>query len=42
MLGTGNPEEEGMASAAHPLLGTQLLAGHRLVIHFQAGTVELT
>ncbi len=28
--------------AAHPLLGTQLLAGRRLVIDYAAGTVELT
>lgn len=27
---------------AHPLLGTQLLAGRRLVIDYSAGTVELT
>lgn len=28
--------------AAHPLLGTQLLAGRFLVIDYAAGTVELT
>lgn len=28
--------------AAYPLLGTQLLAGRRLVIDYAAGTVELT
>jgi clan AA aspartic protease len=28
--------------AAHPLLGTQLLAGRRLVIDYAAGAVELT
>jgi hypothetical protein len=28
--------------AAHPLLGTQLLAGRRLVVDYTAGTVELT
>ena len=28
--------------ASHPLLGTQLLAGRRLVIDYAAGTVELT
>ena len=28
--------------ATHPLLGTQLLAGRRLVIDYAAGTVELT
>jgi predicted aspartyl protease len=28
--------------AAHPLLGTQLLDGRRLVIDYAAGTVELT
>lgn len=28
--------------AAHPLLGTQLLAGRRLVVDYAAGTVELT
>jgi clan AA aspartic protease len=28
--------------AAHPLLGTQLLAGRRLVIDYAAATVELT
>lgn len=29
-------------NAAYPLLGTQLLAGRRLVIDYAAGTVELT
>lgn len=28
--------------AAYPLLGTQLLTGHRLVVDYAAGTVELT
>ena len=28
--------------AAHPLLGTQLLAGRRLVVDYAVGTVELT
>ena len=28
--------------AAYPLLGTQLLAGRRLLVDYAAGTVELT